>query len=107
MTSVMTGRAKAFADVASERARQISKHGHDESHDDTHSDGSIAYAAMAFVASALKEERLADEIYPWGVGFDPHGDDRRTLMVKAAALMIAEIERIDRAAEAKKEVTNG
>lgn len=95
-------RATAFADVAAERDRQISKHGHDESHDDAHDTGAIGYAAIAFAAAALGEVRLATEIYPWGVGFDPHGDDKRTLMVKAAALAIAEIERIDRATEKEK-----
>ena len=93
-------RATAFADVAAERERQVTAKGYNEEHDDLHSNGSIAAAAISFTAAALGDGKLADAMYPFGLGFVAKRDDSpRALLVKAAALLIAEIERQDRAAE--------
>ena len=85
-------------ELAAERARQINK-GWTPDHDDTHVRGELVLAASSF---ALRAERNCGWIgagglfWPWREEF-PYEDDRRTRLMKAAALLIAEIERLDRA----------
>jgi hypothetical protein len=89
----------AIADVVSERTRQIVDEGWTPEHDDAHSEGELAragasYALMAF--SPYKQNSLPAR-WPWRSRFWKPTTSRRDL-VKAAALIIAEIERIDRKA---------
>lgn len=91
--------ANAIADVVSERTRQIVDEGWTPEHDDAHSEGELAragasYALMAF--SPYKQNSLPAR-WPWRSRFWKPTTSRRDL-VKAAALIIAEIERIDRKA---------
>jgi hypothetical protein len=106
----------ASLDVARERARQISGEGWTPEHDDdTHRRGEMAaaaanYAAASAVMSALDAKGW--ETCPPYDGFLPFTDwpwarqsfkpvDRRRALVKAGALILAEIERIDRAGAAR------
>lgn len=83
-----------IAEVAAERERQKQALGWTAEHDDTHADGEILEAAVAFVWGAL------------GVDHDPvwksDRPDRtpRQKLIRAAALIVAEIERLDRASTA-------
>lgn len=76
-------------DIVAERWRQIGK-GYDADHDDKHVNHELANAA-----AALAIEWLGN--WPWSLHSWP-GDDRRSHLVKAAAMLIAEIERLDRSA---------
>lgn len=74
-------------------------------HDDLHVDGEIAIAAIPFIQSANMEHLglTAEELHmfwPWPNEPPKLAQPRRELLINAAALLIAEIERIDRLAKA-------
>ncbi len=89
----------AARDVLAERARQISVEGWTPGHDDTHEDGEMAEAAGCYALNAAgwKTEAIRG-CWPikWMAAWFKPTDPRRDL-VKAGALCIAEIERLDRA----------
>ncbi|MDF2809358.1 MAG: hypothetical protein K0S56_389 [Microvirga sp.] len=99
----------AAADVLAERRRQVEVEGWTAEHDDQHRRGQLASAGAAYamgvtgVESFLTRpgqptERVASRFWPWSDDWwKPK--DRRHNLVRAAALLIAEIERLDRAAE--------
>lgn len=97
---------QAARDVLAERQRQISAEGFTHEHDDTddgdHDRGQIAVAAAAYALTDFPgvgreaAERLWDSA-GWDTSYYRPKDRRRNL-VKAAALLLAEIERLDRAA---------
>lgn len=83
-------------EIDDERKRQIDKKGHSSSHDDMHDGGELRYAAAAY---CLDEVKVGGTwIWPWDTMYWRAGNIRRNL-IKAAALIVAEIERIDRARE--------
>jgi len=86
--------ADALADVAVERQRQIEQEGWSAEHDDEHGNDELACAAACY-AIASKFPGYAEKMWPWDEEWWKPTDDRRNL-VKAAALLIAEIERLDR-----------
>lgn len=88
--------APAARDVLAERARQIGVEGWTPEHDDKHPPGELAKAAACY---AIHEPDFTHvpSFWPWGGSWWKPGDPRRNL-VKAAALILAEIERLDRAA---------
>lgn len=100
----------AIGDIIAERVRQIAKEGWTPDHDDIHTDGSLARAAAAYALVGSLCDRVRACLYPssWGAvirslwpaawdetWFKPK--DRRYDLVRAGALIVAEIERIDRA----------
>lgn len=102
----------AERDVLAERRRQVEKEGWDTAHDDKHTSGSLALAAASYAAYAGAEALRADTqpqksraseyqfvasqiLWPFDREWWKPKDPRRDL-VRAAALLIAEIERIDR-----------
>lgn len=88
----------AELDVLNERQRQRECYG--EIHDDHHVEGEIAEAAAAYAALDTRSESLTSEMWPWRPHeFKPR--DRRSNLVRAGALILAEIERLDRAAAPK------
>ena len=93
-------RAEAAKDVLAERQRQISTEGWTPEHDDTHINGEMAQAAACYTLNAAgwKTEALRG-CWPmaWASAWFKPADQRRDL-VKAGALILAEIERLDRAA---------
>jgi hypothetical protein len=107
MSSVAPGGVMnvAFNDVIAERQRQINAKGYTPQSDDSYLAGvlSQAGAAYAVLASELPNAaRRAKRLWPW-----PNADKylakrtkntQRASLVKAAALIVAEIERIDRSA---------
>lgn len=92
----------ALADIAAERRRQIEQEGWTPEHDDAHSDGQMATAAACYAISAhnvIRYKRITmPSWWPWDSKWWKPGTTRRDL-VKAGALIAAEIERIDRAAQ--------
>jgi hypothetical protein len=99
----------ALKEIAAERKRQIEVEGWTPAHDDTHSHGEMAAAAgcYAIVAGfpdmnrALWTGRNRDgEQRPWpNWPWSPSWwkpKDRRSDLIRAAALIVAEIERLDR-----------
>jgi hypothetical protein len=80
----------AFAAVLSERFRQVHDLGYDPRHDDCRGRGELASLAARYALNAVDDMSTPD---PLRLRVDP----RRTL-VKAGALILAELERLDRAA---------
>lgn len=100
------GMARAFGDVIDERHRQIAVEGFDADHDDQSRAGQLAEAGAAYAAWAgYQADRMvtpdqdtrkaALRLWPWAQKWWKPKDARHNL-VRAAALIIAEIERLDR-----------
>jgi len=82
--------------IAAERERQIIIKGWTAEHDDAHTDGSLAMAASCYARIAGQTAPASWVGWPWGDGWEPSGDRVRDL-VKAGALIAAEIDRLNRA----------
>lgn len=91
----------AWTDVLLERRRQVEVEGWHHARDDMYTDGELARAGSAYAAASTYYH--ADpyaavlSIWPWDRSWLKPTSPRRDL-VKAAALILAEIERLDRAA---------
>lgn len=88
----------ALRDVAAERLRQISKEGWSHEHDDGHPDGELEQAAACYsIGTYVIGGQL---VWPWEMKWWKPGE-RRRMLVKAGALILAAIERLDRTDKAK------
>lgn len=95
----------AARDVLAERQRQVGAEGYDHAHDDAHAcDEIAALAAWYAMPPAARYWSAESTGYgdTWGDALLPEGwsataGDRRRELVKAGALILAEIERLDRA----------
>ncbi len=87
----------AVRDVLDERHRQIDAEGWTPAHDDEHDECEMALAAIVYTESAVGYHPSCPDTWPWSPKWFKPTTPRRDL-VKAAALVIAEIERLDRAA---------
>ncbi|KWK79401.1 hypothetical protein WM16_07605 [Burkholderia ubonensis] len=86
----------AVRDVLAERRRHVEQEGWTPEHDDQHTDGAMARAAACYAYPELIA--IAGlRTWPWDTTWWKPSAPRRNL-VKAVALGIAEIERLDRAA---------
>lgn len=86
-------------DVLLERAKQIKKYGFDADHDDTWAHSELKYAAAVY----LKDDPIFN-YWPWrDFPYQGKKDTERQRLITAAALIIAEIERLDRAEDNKEE----
>jgi hypothetical protein len=85
----------AARDVLAERQRQVSAEGWTPEHDDKYPPGELAKAAACY---AIHEPDFTHvpSFWPWGASWWKPTDSRRNL-VKAGALILAELERLDRA----------
>lgn len=88
--------SNAVRDVLAERLRQVNTEGYTPDHDDEHGDGTLAVAA-AFLATAHCGYEHGRIVWPWDEASCKVSPTARSNIVKAAALLIAELERIDRA----------
>lgn len=92
----------ALDDVSVERRRQVEAEGWSPEHDDEHADGSLAKAAACYaVGYRIHASNGEDGLRPawvWPHRWEWNPADRRRELVKAGALIVAEIERLDRAA---------
>lgn len=109
---------RVIADIAAERRRQVAVEGWTPGHDDKHEDGEIACAAAAYCISGSNPKfyatmpviaREMPAVWPWSFEWwKPKG--ARHDLVRAGALIVAEIERLDRTelrARGTDEVENG
>lgn len=102
ITTQPVGVAEAARDVLAERRRQKDVEEWSEEHDDLHIDGSLSAAAACYAAWDISGEyntrdRVLRDIWPW----DWHWwkpKSKRENLVRAGALILADIERLDRAA---------
>lgn len=97
----------AARDVLRGRERQISEEGWAPGHDDTHDRGELAVAAACYALPESYREMFTAQLgkftfipesprlWPWSYRWWKPSDRRRDL-IKAGALILAEIERIDR-----------
>lgn len=93
---------KAGLDVLGERARQRRLEGYDDAHDDGHDDFALSAAAIAYVTDARLRattgkgfDQKPPAEWQWGEKDWKPKAIRKSLVV-AAALLVAEIERLDR-----------
>ncbi|MEX1925917.1 hypothetical protein ACPTIG_01390 [Pseudomonas aeruginosa] len=93
---------QAWIDVQEERRRQITAEGWTPEHDDEHSHGQMARAAACYALAGSSAPNdgtaalLVSLAWPWDQQWWKPTSARRDL-VKACALALAEIERLDRA----------
>ncbi|WP_457870392.1 hypothetical protein [Pseudomonas aeruginosa] len=93
---------QAWLDVQAERRRQITAEGWTPEHDDAHSHGEMARAAACYALAGSSAPNdgtaalLVSLAWPWDEQWWKPTSARRDL-VKACALPLAEIERLDRA----------
>ncbi|MFU2892045.1 hypothetical protein ACM7N3_11785 [Pseudomonas aeruginosa] len=94
---------QAWLDVQAERRRQIEAEGWTPEHDDAHSHGEMARAAACYALAGSSAPNdgtaalLVSLAWPWDEQWWKPTSARRDL-VKAGALVMAEIERLDRVA---------
>lgn len=91
--------SNAVQSVIAERQRHQSVDGWTPEHDDEHCNGELAMAAVCYINETGTVNRNGGK--PWGWPWDASWwkpNARRRNLVKAGALILAEIERIDRAA---------
>lgn len=92
--------------IAAERARQVQIEGWTPAHDDGHADGTLTAAACCYAALARRQvdgaiQSPANEIappsgWPWDWDWWKPTDDPIRNLVKAGALIAAEIDRLQR-----------
>jgi hypothetical protein len=95
---------QATRDVLAERARQIKVEGWDSKHDDDHRNGAMARAAAAYAWVGSSDGRVPSRSGVDGADLWPSEwaskwwkpKDRRSNLVRAGALILAELERLDR-----------
>lgn len=95
---------QAWNDVRSERERQIVEEGHTREHDDINHDcdNALSRAAACYALAGVGNSgpfwinrlQVPQQVWPYRWEWKP--SDRRRNLIKAAALLLAEIERIDR-----------
>jgi hypothetical protein len=90
--------------IAQERRRQIEEEDYTPEHDDAHEEGEIALAAACYALPAEYRDPSAlngapdddPAFWPWIYGWSPTPGDRIRELVKAGALICAEIDRLQR-----------
>ncbi len=85
---------KVSLELLTERFRQISDEEWSFEHDDEHDCNELADAAACYALG--QPSQIIEQLWPWSIDWWKPKDKRRNL-VKAGALIIAEIERLDRA----------
>ena len=88
-------------EIAAERRRQTESEGWSAQHDDDHTSGELAIAGACYALSAtwlhhIGLRELVQKYWPWDMKWWKPKNPRRDL-IRAAALIVAEIERLDRA----------
>lgn len=94
--------------IAVERVRQVEKEGWTPEHDDEHRMAELGLAGLSYVSLAASQVRMhgmcvkerLPMYWPWKSFWKPSEDPVRNL-VKAGALIAAEIDRLQRAATRK------
>lgn len=85
--------------IAAERQRQIEQEGWTPEHDDQHRLGELAIAAACYAIppSLRLAAKFIGRFWPWDMKWwKPTPEDRKRELVKASALIAAEIDRLQR-----------
>lgn len=94
----------AIGDILAERRRQIDREGYDPAHDDDHDrDLALPRAAACYALAGtggngpfwINAGLVPQQVWPYRWEWKPY--ERRRNLVRAGALIVAEIERVDRA----------
>lgn len=95
--------------INAERERQVSEKGWTPEHDDSHTTGQIARAAACYALPACRRYTYADgscAMWPWEAAWwKPTPNDRIRELTKAGALIVAEMERLQRLDSANSDYT--
>lgn len=86
--------------IAAERKRQVDEEGWTPEHDDQHIGKELAMAAScyAYPPGVSKESKRPPNLWPWDPAWwKPDPDDEVHNLVRAGALIAAEIDRLQRA----------
>lgn len=87
------------AQIAAERRRQVHEEGWSASHDDAYTDGQLIDAAGCYTAAATGIDGLnVENLWPWDPAWWKPSEDPARNLVKAGALIAAELDRLRRAA---------
>lgn len=97
------GAGRGVTAIAQERRGQIEREGYAPNEDDAYTAGELAQAACAYITWEWSEAHDRDRhlALHWPMGWDLAGfkpKDRRSDLVRAGALLAAEIDRLDRKA---------
>lgn len=87
-------RKDIILEIWKEREQQEEREGYDADHDDEHVNDELATAAAVY-ALGPEYEKIDETLWPWHPD-EPKFKDRRRDLIRAAALLVAEIERLDR-----------
>ena len=85
----------SIADVAAERRRQIEDEGFTAEDDARWPNGDLARAGACYALNAFGESTEGRILWPFVASWWKPSDDHRRNLVKAAALILAEIDRMD------------
>lgn len=87
----------AFQLIRDERERQVKEEKFYTSHDDEYTDGELAQAASVYAMPPPRDRHFITDHWPWDIySWKPTPDNRIQELVKAAALIVAEIQRLQR-----------
>lgn len=99
-----TATYNALQEIQHERERQVSEEGWTPEHDDDHGEGPLVHAAVCYAmgeheitATFSDGSKKVASFWPWDLSWWKPGTDRRRQLVKAGALIVAELERLERA----------
>lgn len=83
--------------IALERQRQVEREGYDAAHDDSHDGAELLQAAVWYLDNGCEYDfGLRLPPWPWEPSSWKPSDDRIRQLVKAGALIAAEIDRLQR-----------
>lgn len=88
--------------IAEERQRQIEKEGWTAEHDNLHYAGALACAGACYALDVVGYHKTAEDCWEWErKWWKPTPNDPVRQLVKAGALIAAEIDRLQREQEVK------
>lgn len=82
--------------IAAERVRQITEEGWTPEHDDEHTESELGIAASGYLYAGLTGNKSRPIGWPWHPSWWKPSDDPVRNLVKAGALIAAEIDRHQR-----------
>jgi hypothetical protein len=93
--------------IVAERERQVSQEGWSSEHDDSHDGAELATAAVCYVLYGHHINGRVPDLWPWDAPWWKPSKDAVRNLVKAGALIAAEIDRLQRAANSQEPPQKG